>query len=357
MKCDQPCQHCGSRAGHARDERAVDGGGARRRREPRRPRLPGDRAHRRRGLPAPGPPRDRRATSPVAASASACRRAGAPSRRSGRGRSRDAGLTGARRLGRRARAPCTTSSAATPAATRPRSARSTRREVRPGGLGQHAGATASTTTSSARPATSSGRTGSRRGRCSSRCPWAAPPTGRSGSSSPGWWWTSSTRWPRSSARPRRARRRPPTPPASRSTSAVGNNIGYYGPHELTLRSRPGGQEAHWRGCRAGINVIGIESDGEVKGCPSLPTAPYVGGNVRDLSLARHLGARRGDPLLPRPHRRRALGLLQDLLLRRDLPRRLLVDGALHPRPAREQPLLLPPRDPAPAPGHARAARW
>jgi radical SAM protein with 4Fe4S-binding SPASM domain len=65
---------------------------------------------------------------------------------------------------------------------------------------------------------------------------------------------------------------------------VGNNIGYYGPHELTLRSRPGGRESHWSGCRAGINVIGIESDGTVKACPSLPTAPYVGGNVRALSL-------------------------------------------------------------------------
>jgi len=66
--------------------------------------------------------------------------------------------------------------------------------------------------------------------------------------------------------------------------AISNNIGYYGPHELTLRSRPGGTEAHWSGCRAGVNVIGIESDGTVKGCPSLPTAPYAGGNVRDLSL-------------------------------------------------------------------------
>ena len=66
---------------------------------------------------------------------------------------------------------------------------------------------------------------------------------------------------------------------------TGNNIGYFGPHEVTLRSRPGGEEAHWSGCRAGINVIGIESDGKVKACPSLPTAPYVGGNVRDLSLA------------------------------------------------------------------------
>jgi radical SAM protein with 4Fe4S-binding SPASM domain len=65
-----------------------------------------------------------------------------------------------------------------------------------------------------------------------------------------------------------------------------NNIGYFGPHEQLLRSRPGGGETHWRGCRAGINVLGIESDGTVKGCPSLPTAPYAGGNVRELSLER-----------------------------------------------------------------------
>ncbi|MDI1484206.1 radical SAM protein [Polyangium sp. y55x31] len=65
---------------------------------------------------------------------------------------------------------------------------------------------------------------------------------------------------------------------------AGNNLGYYGPHEALLRSRPGGQEAYWSGCRAGISGIGIESDGTVKGCPSLPTAPYAGGNVRALSL-------------------------------------------------------------------------
>src|SRR5690606_2005201 len=32
-------------------------------------------------------------------------------------------------------------------------------------------------------------------------------------------------------------------------------------------------------------VMGIESDGTIKGCPSLPTAPYTGGNVRDTALA------------------------------------------------------------------------
>ena len=63
-----------------------------------------------------------------------------------------------------------------------------------------------------------------------------------------------------------------------------NNIGYFGPHEELLRSRPGGISTHWKGCRAGINLVGLESDGTVKACPSLPTAPYAGGNVRQLTL-------------------------------------------------------------------------
>lgn len=57
-----------------------------------------------------------------------------------------------------------------------------------------------------------------------------------------------------------------------------NNLGYFGPHEALLRLE------HWRGCAAGIYVLGIEADGAVKGCPSLPTAPYVGGNLRDQPL-------------------------------------------------------------------------
>lgn len=63
-----------------------------------------------------------------------------------------------------------------------------------------------------------------------------------------------------------------------------NNLGYFGPHEQLLRSHPGGGEGHWQGCRAGISTLGIESDGTVKGCPSLPTAPYTGGNVRTMAL-------------------------------------------------------------------------
>jgi radical SAM protein with 4Fe4S-binding SPASM domain len=57
-----------------------------------------------------------------------------------------------------------------------------------------------------------------------------------------------------------------------------NNLGYFGPHEGALRA------AHWQGCTAGVHVLGIEADGSVKGCPSLPSAPYVGGNLRASSL-------------------------------------------------------------------------
>ena len=65
----------------------------------------------------------------------------------------------------------------------------------------------------------------------------------------------------------------------------GNNIGYFGPHEELLRSRPGAGSAHWRGCQAGVSVMSIESDGTLKACPSLPTAPYVAGNVLDQAVA------------------------------------------------------------------------
>lgn len=65
---------------------------------------------------------------------------------------------------------------------------------------------------------------------------------------------------------------------------AGNNVGYYGPHEVLLRSRPGKGAAWWNGCQAGRVTLGIESDGTVKGCPSLPTAPYAGGKLTDLPL-------------------------------------------------------------------------
>ena len=63
----------------------------------------------------------------------------------------------------------------------------------------------------------------------------------------------------------------------------GNNIGYFGPYESLWRGS-GDEEIYWPGCNAGQNTMGIEADGTVKGCPSLPTASYAGGNVRDLSV-------------------------------------------------------------------------
>jgi radical SAM protein with 4Fe4S-binding SPASM domain len=69
------------------------------------------------------------------------------------------------------------------------------------------------------------------------------------------------------------------------TIMPGNNLGYFGPEETVLRSLRAGDADHWRGCQAGKFVMGIESNGDVKGCPSLQTRHYVGGNLREQSLA------------------------------------------------------------------------
>lgn len=62
----------------------------------------------------------------------------------------------------------------------------------------------------------------------------------------------------------------------------GNNIGYFGPYESTLRGyHPSG---HAGSCGAGRATLGIEANGAIKGCPSLPTEHWTGGNVRDASL-------------------------------------------------------------------------
>jgi radical SAM protein with 4Fe4S-binding SPASM domain len=63
----------------------------------------------------------------------------------------------------------------------------------------------------------------------------------------------------------------------------GNTIGYFGPYESFWRSITGELE-HYNGCNAGQTALGIEADGSIKGCPSLPSKDFVGGNVRDASL-------------------------------------------------------------------------
>jgi radical SAM protein with 4Fe4S-binding SPASM domain len=62
----------------------------------------------------------------------------------------------------------------------------------------------------------------------------------------------------------------------------GNNIGYFGPYETLLKgTMPRG---HMASCGAGRSTLGIEADGAIKGCPSLPTEAWTGGNIRDNSL-------------------------------------------------------------------------
>ncbi len=69
------------------------------------------------------------------------------------------------------------------------------------------------------------------------------------------------------------------------TLMPGNNLGYFGPEEALLRSVERGGTDHFAGCQAGRFVLGIESSGDVKGCPSLQSSFYVGGNLRERPLA------------------------------------------------------------------------
>ena len=67
-----------------------------------------------------------------------------------------------------------------------------------------------------------------------------------------------------------------------------DDIGYFGRFEPDLRDADSALP-FWLGCRAGIQVIGIESSGDIKGCLSLPSSMhgekrFVEGNVRRQSL-------------------------------------------------------------------------
>jgi radical SAM protein with 4Fe4S-binding SPASM domain len=70
--------------------------------------------------------------------------------------------------------------------------------------------------------------------------------------------------------------------AAKVNLVAGNNIGYFGPYEAQLRGRT--RAGHSCGCGAGRSAIGIEADGTIKGCPSLATRTWSGGNVRDTAL-------------------------------------------------------------------------
>lgn len=69
---------------------------------------------------------------------------------------------------------------------------------------------------------------------------------------------------------------------------AGHNLGYFGKPESTMRVADPALP-FWLGCRAGCQIIGIESGGDVKGCLSLPSSVhgesrFVEGNVREQGL-------------------------------------------------------------------------
>lgn len=64
----------------------------------------------------------------------------------------------------------------------------------------------------------------------------------------------------------------------------GNNLGYFGPDEALMRSADEDMTDYFAGCQAGRFIMGIESNGTIKGCPSLQTAAYAAGNVKEQAL-------------------------------------------------------------------------
>ena len=71
-------------------------------------------------------------------------------------------------------------------------------------------------------------------------------------------------------------------PEAPFSMGIADNIGYFGENEPILRGRPG---ACFSGCGAGIDSIGIDSVGNVRGCESMYDDRFTEGNLRERSLA------------------------------------------------------------------------
>ncbi len=66
-----------------------------------------------------------------------------------------------------------------------------------------------------------------------------------------------------------------------------DNVGYYGKWELLYgyRSTQWGRVNFWNGCQAGCQVLGVDANGDIKGCLSLPSIPrFIEGNIREEPL-------------------------------------------------------------------------
>jgi radical SAM protein with 4Fe4S-binding SPASM domain len=71
---------------------------------------------------------------------------------------------------------------------------------------------------------------------------------------------------------------------------ISDSIGYYGSYERLLRKTWRKELPFWMGCNAGMRAIGVESNGNIKGCLALPSkrhgsTQFLEGNIRLTSLA------------------------------------------------------------------------
>jgi radical SAM protein with 4Fe4S-binding SPASM domain len=67
---------------------------------------------------------------------------------------------------------------------------------------------------------------------------------------------------------------------------IADNIGYFGRNEESLRQSIAGRLPFWTGCFAGMQALGIEANGDIKGCLSMPSTPqFIEGNIRQEPLA------------------------------------------------------------------------
>lgn len=74
-----------------------------------------------------------------------------------------------------------------------------------------------------------------------------------------------------------------------------NNLGYSSALAESLRY--GADQGHaWGGCAAGTACLGIEADGTVKGCPSLPSADYTMGSLTERSFSQVWAERSRAPI-------------------------------------------------------------
>lgn len=65
---------------------------------------------------------------------------------------------------------------------------------------------------------------------------------------------------------------------------IADNIGYYTQQEGFLRGNTSGK-AVFKGCRAGLSSIGIDSVGNLRGCESMYDDRFIEGNLRERSLS------------------------------------------------------------------------